>query len=164
VTPGGQYEWVTCPFDLSNAPSYFQPLTNDILHEHIAAGYCVCYCNDLLICTASDDPAEHLLKLMAVLDTLQEPDLLIKGSKSELMRSQVEFLGFNVSAGMVPDRVQVVGCLGLASTRNGETPALIPGNGRLLPLIHACLFKNGSASHRPAQGLRRSKVQLVSGV
>ena len=71
VTPGGQYEWVTCPFGLSNAPGYFQRLMNDILHEHIAAGYCVCYCNDLLICTASDDPAEHLLKLTAVLDTLR---------------------------------------------------------------------------------------------
>jgi len=31
-------------------------------------------------------------------DTLREHDLLIKGSKSELFRSQVEFLGFNVSA------------------------------------------------------------------
>jgi len=71
---------------------------NDILHEHIAAGYCVCYCDDLLFCTASDNPAEHLLKLTAVLDTLREHDLLIQGSKSELFRSHVEFLGFNVSA------------------------------------------------------------------
>jgi len=76
VTPGGQYEWVTCPFGLSNTPSYFQRLMNDILHDHIAAGYCVCYCDDLLICTESDDPAEHLLKLTAGLDTLHEHDLL----------------------------------------------------------------------------------------
>ena len=60
--------------------------------------YCVCYCDDLLICTASHDPADHLLKLTAVLDILREHDLLIKGSKSELFRSQVEFLGFNVTA------------------------------------------------------------------
>jgi len=50
---------------------------NDILHDHIAAGYCVCNCDDLLICTMSDDPAEHLLKLTAVLDTLREHDLLV---------------------------------------------------------------------------------------
>jgi len=49
VTPGGQYVRVTCPFGLSNTPSYFQRLMNDILHDHIAAGYCVCYCDDLLI-------------------------------------------------------------------------------------------------------------------
>jgi len=50
-----------------------------------------------LICTASDDPAEHLLKLTAILGTLREHDLLVKGSKSELFCSWVEFLGFNVS-------------------------------------------------------------------
>jgi len=38
VTPGGQYEWVTCPFCLSNTPSYFQSLMNDILQDHIAPG------------------------------------------------------------------------------------------------------------------------------
>jgi len=71
------------PFGLSNTPSYFQRLMNDILHNHIAAGYCVCYCDDLLICTESDDPAEHLVKLTAVLDTLREHDLVVKGSKTE---------------------------------------------------------------------------------
>jgi len=74
---------------------------NDILREHIATGYCVCFCDDLLICTASDDLAEHLLKLTAVLDTLREHgehDLLIKGSKSELFRSHVEFLRFYATA------------------------------------------------------------------
>jgi len=70
---------------------------NDILHEHITAGYCVCNCDDLLICKASDNLAKHLLKLTAVLDTLREHDLLIKGSKSKLFRSQVEFPGFNMS-------------------------------------------------------------------
>jgi len=71
---------------------------NDILHDHIAAGYCVCNCDDLLICTMSDDPAEHLLKLTAVLDTLREHDLLVKGSKTEFVRKEVEFLGFKISA------------------------------------------------------------------
>ena len=57
VTPGRQYEWVTCPIGLSITPSYFQRLMNDILHDHIAAGNYVCYCDDLLICTESDDPS-----------------------------------------------------------------------------------------------------------
>jgi len=94
VTPGGQYEWVTCPFGQSNTPSYFQHLMNNILHDHIAAGYYVCYCDDLLIFTESDDLSEHLVKLTAVLDTLREHELLIKDSKTELL----EFLGFNISA------------------------------------------------------------------
>ena len=57
----------------------------------------MCNCDDLLICKASDNLAKHLLKLTAVLDTLREHDLLIKGSKIELFRSQLGFLGFNVS-------------------------------------------------------------------
>jgi len=98
VTPGGQYEWVTCPFGLSNTPTYFQRRMNDILHHHITAGYCVCYCADLLICTESDDPSEHLVKSTAVLDTLQEHKLLIEGSKTELFCTHVEFLGFSILA------------------------------------------------------------------
>ena len=83
-TPGGLYEWVTCPFGLSNTPGCFQRLMNHVLYDHIAAGYCICYCDDLLICTSSDDPREHLAKLTAVLDSLREHDLLVKGSKTEL--------------------------------------------------------------------------------
>jgi len=81
---------------------------NDILHDHIAAGYCVCYCDDLLICTESDVPAEHLVKLTAVLDILREHDLLVKGYKTELFRTEVEFLGFKISAqGWVPTESKV---------------------------------------------------------
>jgi len=58
----------------------------------------VCYCDYLLICTESDDPAEHLLILTAVLDTLREHELLIKGSKTELFRTHVEVLGLSIYA------------------------------------------------------------------
>ena len=51
----------------------------------------------LLICTESDGPGEHLAKLTAVLDTLREHDLFVKGSKTELFRTEVEFLGFKIS-------------------------------------------------------------------
>ena len=60
----------------------------------------MCYCDDFLIMAVqrlTTPAAEHLLKLTVVLDALQEHDLLIKGSKSEMFLSQVEFLGFNVS-------------------------------------------------------------------
>ena len=53
VTPGGEYEWVTFPFALSNAPSYFERLMNDILREHIAVRYCVCYCNYPTACATA---------------------------------------------------------------------------------------------------------------
>jgi hypothetical protein len=95
---GAQYEWVTCPFGLTNTPSCFQRLMNHVLFDHIAANYCVVYCDDVLIYTETDDPQEHMTKLTAVLDTLRKHELLIKGSKTELFRSEVEFLGFQLSA------------------------------------------------------------------
>ena len=70
---------------------------NHILRDHIAGHYCVVYCDDILIFNNTDDPAEHLLKLTAVLATLRDHELLIKGSKTELFRSEVEFLGFQLS-------------------------------------------------------------------
>jgi len=81
---------------------------NHVLRDHIAGHYCVVYCDDVLIFTNSDDPAEHLHKLNAVLETLRAHELLIKGSKTELFRSEVEFLGFLLSAdGWVPTESKV---------------------------------------------------------
>jgi len=71
---------------------------NHVLFDHIAANYCVVYCDDVLIYTETDDPNEHMAKLTAVLDTLREHELLIKGSKTELFRTEVEFLRFQFSA------------------------------------------------------------------
>ena len=70
---------------------------NHILRDHIAGHYCVVYCDDILIFTNTDDLAEHLLKLTALLETLRDHELLIKGSKTELFQSEVEFLGFQLS-------------------------------------------------------------------
>jgi len=109
TSPGGQYEWVTCPFNLTNTPGCFQRLMNHVLRDHIAGHYCVVYCNDVLIFTNTDDPEEHLHKLNAVLETLRVHELLIKGSKTELFRSEVEFLGFQLSKdGEAPTESKVV--------------------------------------------------------
>jgi len=100
TTPGAaraQYEWVTCLFSLTNTPSCFQRLMNHVLFDHIAANYCVVYCDNVLLYTETDDSAEHMAKLIAVLDTLREHELLTKGSKTELFQSEVEFLGFQLS-------------------------------------------------------------------
>ena len=66
------------------------------------------YCDNVLIYTEIDDPAEPMAKLIAVLDTLREHELLIKGSKPELFQSKVEFLVFQLSAaGWAPTKSKV---------------------------------------------------------
>ena len=108
ITPSGLYEWVVCPFGLSNTPGCFQRLMNHVLSDHIEAGYCVVFCDDVAIFTDSDDPSVHMEKLVAVLETLREHNLLVKGSKTELFRSEIEFLGFTVSAeGWAPTESKV---------------------------------------------------------
>jgi len=95
---GAQHEWVTCQFGLTNTPSCFQGLMNHVLFDHIAANYCVVYCDNVLIYTETDDPTEHMVKPTADLDTLREHELHIKGSKTELFHIEVKFLGFQLSA------------------------------------------------------------------
>jgi len=110
---------------------------NDILHNHIAARYCVCYCDDLLICTESDDPTEHLVKLTAVLDTLREHELLIKGSKTELFRTHVEFLGFNISAeGWSPTESKVAAVVEWPAPETVKTCAFVFRYGEFLSYLH----------------------------
>ena len=96
VTPMGQYEFVTAPFGLSSTPSAFQRLMTFVLEEHIRGGYCAVYCDDIAVWSTSDCPLDHLDKLERVLASLREHQLLAKGSKCELFRTEMEFLGFLV--------------------------------------------------------------------
>ena len=67
-----------------------------MLAEHIEAGYCVVYCNDIAIFSQIDDLLIHLQHLEAVLTSLREHQLLAKCSKCEFMQRKSEFLGFMV--------------------------------------------------------------------
>ena len=84
------------PFGLQ-VPGVFQRFMQFVLADHIAAGYCVVYCDDIAIYSLSDDPLVHLQHVEAVLTSLREHQLLTKGSKCEFMRREAEFLGFLVS-------------------------------------------------------------------
>ena len=82
-----------------------------VLADHIAARYCVVYCDDIVIYSLSDDPLVHLQHVEAVLTSLREHQLLTKGSKCEFMRREAEFLGFLVSGEGVrplPSKIEAV--------------------------------------------------------
>ena len=111
ITPSGQYEYVTAPFGLSSTPSAFQRLMSFVLEEHIRGGYCAVYIDDVAIWSTSDDPLDHLEKLERVLASLREHQLLAKGSKCELFRTEMEFLGFLVGRDgvrPVPEKVSAI--------------------------------------------------------
>ena len=111
ATPSGLFEFVTAPFGLTNVPGAFQRFMQHVLAEHIEAGYCVVYCDDVAIFSTDADPMVHLRHVEAVLQSLRQHQLLAKGSKCELMRREAEFLGFIVSGDGVrplPSKVDAV--------------------------------------------------------
>ena len=60
------------------------------------------FCDEIAIFTQSMDQLVHLEKVESVLRSLQEHNLLAKGSKGELFRTEMEFLGFVISAQGLP--------------------------------------------------------------
>ena len=83
ATPSGLYDFVSAPFGLTSVPGDLQCFMQFVFAEHIEAGYCVVYCDDIAIFSKSDDSLVHLQHLEAVLASLREHQLLAKGSKCE---------------------------------------------------------------------------------
>ena len=102
----GVYEFLRMPFGLCNAPATFQRLMQNCLGE-LNLTYALVYLDDVVV--FSDTEKEHLKRLRAVLECCQEHGLKLKPSKCNFFRTEISYLGHQVSAaGMRPgiDNVQ----------------------------------------------------------
>jgi hypothetical protein len=93
-------------FGLSNAPTYFMYLMNNVFMEYLDK-FVVVFIDDILIFLKTE--AEHEMHLRLVLEKLRAHQLYAKFSKCEFWLSKVAFLGHVISAGgvsMDPDKVK----------------------------------------------------------
>jgi len=107
-TRRGLFQFTRMPFGLSGAPSSFCRLMQIILREHLWK-ICLSYLDDIIIFGRTQH--ELLERLRTVLDRLRQAGLKVKPSKCALFRTEIHFLGHQVSIrGIEPmaDKIEAI--------------------------------------------------------
>ena len=94
VLPWGKYEYLRLPMGLCNSPDIFQEKMSELMQ---GLEFARAYLDDLLIISTEVGFDGHLDKLELVLNRLSEAGLKINAVKSFFARTNLEYLGYNIS-------------------------------------------------------------------
>jgi len=86
-------------FGMTNSPTIFQTIINNIFRTLIAEGIVVVYLNNILIFTEMEE--EHEQAVQRVLEVLAEHKLFLCPEKYEFHQKQIEYLGLVISENKV---------------------------------------------------------------
>lgn len=126
ITPFGLYQYKVLPFGLTNAPSTFQRMMNNLLGDLTGTA---AYLDDVVV--VADDWDEHVLRLHRLFQRLQDAGLTIQLKKSVFGRGSVTYLGHIVGGGCVrPKEANIEAVL---KSPNPEGCDEVSLNGGLLP-------------------------------
>lgn len=93
-SPFGHYEYLTLSFGLTNAPSAFQALMNDMFREYLGK-FVLAYLDDILIFSRTHD--EHIQHIKIVLDILKANKLTVAIEKCDFFKKELFYLGFIIT-------------------------------------------------------------------
>ncbi|KAL0462688.1 UNVERIFIED_CONTAM: Retrovirus-related Pol polyprotein from transposon [Sesamum latifolium] len=104
-THHGHYEFLVMPFGLTNALSTFQALMNKVFQPYLRK-FILVFFDDILVYSRSWD--DHLVQLQQTLELLRRNQLLVKRSKCQFGKRQVEYLGHIITeAGVAADPLKI---------------------------------------------------------
>ncbi len=90
----GSYKFLVMPFELTNAPSTFCTLMNDIFREWFD-DFVIVYIDDILVYNNSME--EHVEHFRKVFQRLKENKFYVKFEKCEFGVTKVDFLGHKIT-------------------------------------------------------------------
>ncbi|GJT80165.1 reverse transcriptase domain-containing protein [Tanacetum coccineum] len=115
-TRNGLYEWMVMPFGLSNAPSTFMRLMNQIFWSYIGK-FVVLYFDDILVFSTLVE--QHLNYLRRVFEVLRAQKLYTNAEKCHFLSNEVMFLGYIVSKeGIQMDPAKIDAILNWSTPKN----------------------------------------------
>ena len=90
----GHYEFLVLPFALTNAPTTFQQMMNDLFRDYLGC-FVVVFLDDILVYSKTLE--EHVIHLHSVLLILRQNKLYAKIDKCDFFKKEIFYLGHRIS-------------------------------------------------------------------